>query len=70
MFIYNFSWKIATLYDKFKVMSYLFKKILVGLARVQIRRYKPMIIGVTGNAGKTSVKEAIAAVLRRGKTVR
>ncbi len=29
-----------------------------------------MIIGVTGNAGKTSVKEAIAAVLRRGKTVR
>ena len=29
-----------------------------------------MIIGVTGNAGKTSVKEAIAAVLRRGRTVR
>jgi len=51
-------------------MFYLFKKILVGLARAQIRRYQPMIIGVTGNAGKTSVKEAIAAVLRRGRTVR
>ena len=51
-------------------MSYLLKKILVGLARAQIRKYKPVIIGVTGNAGKTSAKEAIAAVLRRGKTVR
>ncbi len=51
-------------------MSYLLKKILVGLARAQIRKHKPMIIGVTGNAGKTSAKEAIAAVLRRGKTVR
>ena len=29
-----------------------------------------MIIGVTGNAGKTSTKETIAAVLRHSKTVR
>ncbi|MEK7178339.1 MAG: UDP-N-acetylmuramoyl-tripeptide--D-alanyl-D-alanine ligase [Patescibacteria group bacterium] len=51
-------------------MSYLLKKILIGLAWAQIRRYKPMIIGVTGNAGKTSTKETIAAVLRHSKTVR
>jgi len=52
-------------------MSYLLKKILVGLARAQIRRYQPMIIGITGNAGKTSTKEAIATLLRHyGKTVR
>jgi len=51
-------------------MSYLLKKILIGLARVQIRRYKPMIIGVTGNAGKTSTKEAIAMALCHSKTVR
>ncbi|MDP2638916.1 MAG: UDP-N-acetylmuramoyl-tripeptide--D-alanyl-D-alanine ligase [Candidatus Azambacteria bacterium] len=51
-------------------MSYLFKKILIWLARAQIQKYKPMIIGVTGNAGKTSTKEAIAAVLRQNKIVR
>lgn len=37
---------------------------------MQIKKYKPMIIGVTGNAGKTSTKEAIATVLRNGRTVR
>ena len=51
-------------------MSYLLKKILIGLAWVQIWRCKPMIIGVTGNAGKTSTKEMIAVVLRHSKTVR
>ncbi len=51
-------------------MSYLLKKILVKLAWLQIQKYNPIIIGVTGNAGKTSTKEAIAAVLRGIKTVR
>lgn len=51
--------------------SYLIKKIFAWLAWAQICRYKPIIIGVTGNVGKTSTKEAIAAVLRgNGKTVR
>lgn len=51
--------------------SYLLKKIFAWLAWAQIRRYKPIIIGITGNVGKTSAKEAIAAVLRgNNKTVR
>ncbi len=40
------------------------------LARWYLRKYKPMIIGVTGNAGKTSTKEAIGAVVQKIKTVR
>lgn len=34
------------------------------LSRLFLWRYRPVIIGITGNAGKTSTKEAIAAVLR------
>ncbi|MEK7514980.1 MAG: Mur ligase family protein [Patescibacteria group bacterium] len=44
--------------------------ILKALARVLIWRYKPLIIGVTGNVGKTSTKEAIATVVRTRMTVR
>src|SRR3989344_1670347 len=33
------------------------------LARMYLRRYKPAIVAVTGNTGKTSTKEAIGAVL-------
>ena len=51
-------------------MKKLFQKILVALSRAHIQKYKPMIIGVTGNARKTSTKEAIGTVLRRLKTVR
>ncbi|MBI4709397.1 MAG: UDP-N-acetylmuramoyl-tripeptide--D-alanyl-D-alanine ligase [Candidatus Portnoybacteria bacterium] len=37
--------------------------ILRKLASAALRKYRPIIIGVTGNMGKTSAKEAIFAVL-------
>lgn len=37
--------------------------IIAFLARLTIRRFSPLVIAVTGSAGKTSAKEAIAAVL-------
>lgn len=32
-------------------------------ARLVLRRYKPKVVAITGNAGKTSTKDAVAAVL-------
>lgn len=40
-------------------------RILKALARRQLRRSHPQVIGVTGSAGKTSSKEAIFSVLER-----
>lgn len=40
------------------------------LAKLTIWRYKPSIIGVTGNVGKTSAKMAIAAALSADRNVR
>ncbi len=40
------------------------------LAKLYIWKYKPMIIGITGNAGKTSTKEMIGAVVGHTKKVR
>ncbi len=40
------------------------------LARAYLWRFKPQIIGITGNVGKTSTKEAIGAVVSRAKKVR
>ena len=46
------------------------QKILKLLARLTLKRYDPGIIGITGNVGKTSTKEAIGVVLRGERIVR
>ena len=46
------------------------QKILAGLARATLQKYKSTIIGVTGSVGKTSTKEAIFAVLKTKYRVR
>lgn len=45
-------------------------RVLKVLARLTVRRYHPGIVGVTGSAGKTSTKDAIAVVLGRSRRVR
>ena len=37
--------------------------ILKILARATIKKYRPRVVGITGSVGKTSTKEAVAAVL-------
>ena len=55
-------------------MRELIKKILTFkldlLAKIYIWRFKPEIVAVTGNVGKTSTKEAISVVLKKVKKVR
>ena len=55
-------------------MKNLIKKIIVFkldcLAKMYLWRFKPDIVAVTGNVGKTSTKEAIAVVLGKVKRVR
>ncbi|MFA6512047.1 MAG: UDP-N-acetylmuramoyl-tripeptide--D-alanyl-D-alanine ligase [Patescibacteria group bacterium] len=51
-------------------MRKLFQGLLGFLAQRTVRRFKPTVVAVTGSVGKTSTKEAIAAVLARAGTVR
>ena len=55
-------------------MKEIVKKIIIWkiglIARMYLWRFKPTIIAVTGNVGKTSTKEAITAVLSGARTVR
>ncbi len=51
-------------------MLALLKIQLRWLAQAYVRRYRPIIVAVTGNVGKTTTKEAIAAVLGAKHSVR
>ncbi len=51
-------------------MISIFTSILTFYARCYRWRFKPRIIGVTGNAGKTTTKDAVAAVLATKYRVR
>lgn len=51
-------------------MKKILQPVLAMLARLMLRRYKPTVICITGNVGKTSTKEAIFAVLKDGFSVR
>jgi len=55
-------------------MKNLFKKLIIFIitlqARAVLRKYKPMIVAVTGSVGKTSTKDAIYAVLSKSARVR
>ena len=46
------------------------QKILAVLARATIRKYRPMVIGITGSVGKTSTRMAIFAMLKKRSLVR
>src|SRR3989339_108492 len=51
-------------------MKKILEIILNILAKRYLRKYKPMIVGVTGNVGKTTTKEAIATVVSAIKRTR
>lgn len=51
-------------------MKIIVQNILKFFSKKIIRKYNPLIIGITGSVGKTSAKEAIFAVLSDKKNVR
>lgn len=48
----------------------LLEKILRFMAGVVLKKYQPMIVGITGSVGKSSTKEAVALALSVGYVVR
>ena len=46
------------------------EKVLVSLAHATIKKYKPMVVAVTGSVGKTSARMAIFDVLKTTRHVR
>lgn len=53
-----------------QILKKVIARILRAEAELVILKYKPHIVGVTGNAGKTSTKDAIYAVLQTAYSVR
>ncbi len=51
-------------------MHSFFQKILFFLARRVLKKYRPDVVGITGSVGKTSTRDAVAAVLARHFRVR
>jgi len=51
-------------------MKYILRLKLKILARLIIKKYQPVVIGITGSVGKTSAKEAIFEVLKDHFSVR
>jgi len=45
-------------------MRKILQKILRTLAKIALKKYKPIVIAITGSVGKTSTKEAIFSVLK------
>ena len=48
----------------------LFQHVVLFIAAAYVRRYRPLVIGITGSVGKTTTREAMAAVFRSSFRVR
>lgn len=46
------------------------EKILASFARKTIKKYKPLVIAITGSVGKTTTRKTVASVLDEAKRVR
>ena len=53
-----------------EIIKSILQKILYFLAKMTVKKYEPLVIGVTGSVGKTSTKEAIFTVLKHKYWVR
>lgn len=52
------------------MLKKILEKILGGMARILLRKYHPLVVGITGSVGKSSTKEAVGLILARKYRVR